>query len=75
MTVGSGEYQSLTKFLHGADHFSVEAFPRGPKLDTSIALLVLNKKDALLWTDFPLSPPFIKAYLTLIHHDGTVAWI
>lgn len=53
MTVGSGEYQSLTKFLHGADHFSVKEFPRGPKLDTNIVLLLLNEKVALL---FPLSP-------------------
>ena len=52
MTAGSGEYQSLAKFLHGADHFSIKAFPRGPKLDTNIALLLLNKKDALLRPDF-----------------------
>jgi len=71
MTAGSGEYQSLAKFLHGADHFSIKAIPRGSKLDTSIALLLLNKNLLCLGL-FPLSPPFIKAYLTLMHHDGTV---
>lgn len=54
MTAGSGEYQALIQFVRGADHSRIQAFPWGPKLDTSAALLLQKqkKKDALLRPDF-----------------------